>query len=53
MDKREYYENIIESIIDVGQAPGVIKALSYGIKRMRWTVCISWATSSTAVPAPT
>ena len=34
MDKREYYENIIESIIDVGQAPGVIKALSYGIKRM-------------------
>ena len=34
MDKREYYENIIESIIDVGQAPGVIEALSSAIKRM-------------------
>ena len=33
-DKREYYENIIESIISVGQAPGVIEALSTAIKRM-------------------
>ncbi len=33
-DKREYYENIIESIIAVGQAPGVIEALSTAIKRM-------------------
>ena len=34
MDKREYYENIIESIIEIGQAPAVIEALSSGIKRM-------------------
>ena len=34
IDKREYYENIIESIIEVGQAPAVIEALSSVIKRM-------------------
>ena len=34
IDKREYYENIIESIIEVGQAPAVIEALSTVIKRM-------------------
>ena len=33
-DKRVYYESIIESIIEVGQAPGVIQALCSVIKRM-------------------
>ena len=33
-DKRDYYENIIRTIIDVGQAPGLIEAISSVIKRM-------------------
>ena len=33
-DKRDYYENIIRTVIDVGQAPGLIEAISSVIKRM-------------------
>ena len=33
-DKRDYYENIINTIIDIGQAPSVIEAVCEGIKRM-------------------
>ena len=33
-DKRDYYENIIETIIDIGQAAGVIEAISEVIKKL-------------------
>lgn len=33
-DKREYYENIINSIIDTGQADGIIQSISQVIKRL-------------------
>lgn len=33
-DKRDYYENIIDSIIETGQAPGFIEAISSVIKRL-------------------
>ena len=33
-DKREYYENIIDTIIHIGQAPSVIVAISTVIKRL-------------------
>ena len=33
-DKREYYENIIDTIISIGQAPSVIVAISTVIKRL-------------------
>ena len=33
-DKREYYENIIDTIINIGQAPSVIVAISTVIKRL-------------------
>lgn len=33
-DKRDYYENIITTIIDTGQAPGFIEAISSVIKRL-------------------
>ena len=33
-DKRDYYENIINTIISVGQAPNLIEAVSSVIKRM-------------------
>ena len=33
-DKREYYEDIITSIIETGQASGVIKSISETIKRL-------------------
>jgi fructose-1,6-bisphosphatase-3 len=33
-DKRDYYENIIRTIIDVGQAPSFIEAVCAVIKRM-------------------
>ena len=33
-DKRDYYENIIETIIDIGQASGVIEAISEVIKKL-------------------
>ena len=33
-DKRDYYENIINTIIDTGQAPGFISAISGVIKRL-------------------
>ena len=33
-DKRDYFENIINTIIDIGQAPGFIEAVSQVIKRL-------------------
>ena len=33
-DKRDYYENIIDTIINIGQAPSVIVAISSVIKRL-------------------
>lgn len=33
-DKRDYYENIINTIIDIGQAAGVIEAISEVIKKL-------------------
>jgi len=33
-DKRDYYENISATIIDIGQAPGFIRAVAALIKRM-------------------
>ena len=33
-DKRDYYENMISTIIDIGQAPGFIVAISGVIKRL-------------------
>lgn len=33
-DKRDYYENIINTIIDIGQAAGVIEAISDVIKKL-------------------
>jgi len=33
-DKRDYYENIINTIIDIDQAPGFIKSICEVIKRM-------------------